>query len=112
MDLAVGGDQVERLRLGLENGVGIAAQDNDNVKVLEALVGLLEGDLGANDDTSIREDLGLSSSDGDIEGLGGYRGRKGQKSQVSKQSSFSRLEGTSSGSGSCGQALLPELLGS
>lgn len=32
---------------------------------------LLEGDLGADNDTSTGENLGLSSSNGDIKGLGG-----------------------------------------
>lgn len=72
LNLLVGGDEVEGLSIGFENVVVVAAEDNDNVKVLEALVGLLEGDLGADDDASPRENLRLSSGDGDVEGLGGY----------------------------------------
>lgn len=76
LNLAVGGDEVERLGLGLDDSVDVAADDNDDVKVIEALVGLLVGNLGTDDDTRVGEHLGLGSSNGNVEGFGGYRGRE------------------------------------
>lgn len=70
LDFAVGGDQVEGLSLGLEDGIAVATKDNNNVEILEAVMSLLEGDLGANNDTSTGENLRLSGGNGDIEGLG------------------------------------------
>lgn len=35
-------------------------------------MGFLEGNLGADNDSGIRENLGLVGSDGDVEGLGLY----------------------------------------
>lgn len=71
LDLAVFGNQVKGLGLGLEDGVAVAAENHNNVKVLKTLMGFFEGDLGTNYDTSTRENLGLSSSNGDLEGLCG-----------------------------------------
>lgn len=72
LDLTVGSDEVERLGLGLDDGFSIATNNNDNVEVLQALMGLLEGDLGTDDDTGIAKNLRLSGSNGNVEGLGGY----------------------------------------
>lgn len=73
LDLAVFGDQVKGLGLGLENGIAVTTKDDNDVKVLEAFMSIFEGDLRANNDTSTGENLGLSSSNGDLEGLGGCR---------------------------------------
>lgn len=64
-------DEAERLGVSLENLLGVAAEDDENVKVLEALVSLLEGDLGANNGTLLRENLGFVSDEGDLKGLAG-----------------------------------------
>lgn len=69
LDLAVFGNQVEGLGLGLEDGVAVAAKDHNNVEVLKTLMGFFEGDLRTNNDTSTGENLGLSSSNGDLKGL-------------------------------------------
>lgn len=71
LDLAVGRDEGKRLGLGLDDGLCISAKDDDNVKVLNALMGLFERDLRADNDTGSRECLGLIGSDGDVEGFGG-----------------------------------------
>lgn len=71
LDLAVFGNQVEGLGLGLEDGVAVAAKDHNNVKVLKTLMGFFEGNLRTNNDTSTGENLGLSSSNGNLEGLCG-----------------------------------------
>lgn len=42
LDLTVGRDEGKRLGLGLDDGLCISAEDDDNVKVLNALMGLLE----------------------------------------------------------------------
>lgn len=63
------GDEAEGLELLLDDLLGVAADDDKDIKVLEAVVGLLVGDLGADDDTLVRDDLGLRADDGDLEGL-------------------------------------------
>lgn len=70
LQLGEGSDEGERLGVSLDDLVAVAADDDENVKVAEALVGLLEGDLGANGDARVGDDLGLSSGDGNLEGLG------------------------------------------
>ncbi len=54
---------------GLEDGLRIASEDDENVKVLEALMSLLEGNLGTDDGALLRENLGLISDNGDLKGL-------------------------------------------
>lgn len=73
LNLAVRRDEVERLGLRLQDSISVATEDNNNIEILETLVGLLEGDLGADDDALTAQNLGLSSGDGDVEGLGGCR---------------------------------------
>lgn len=73
LDLAVFGNQVKGLGLGLEDGVAVTTEDDNNIKVLKAFMGILEGDLGANNDTSTGENLRLSSGNGDLKGFGGCR---------------------------------------
>jgi hypothetical protein len=64
------GDEASRLGLLLEDFGRVAAEDDEDVEFLESLVGLLEGDLGANDDALLRNDLGLSAGKGHLEGPG------------------------------------------
>lgn len=42
LELAVGGDEGKGLGLGLDDGLCISTQDDDNVKILKALMGLFE----------------------------------------------------------------------
>lgn len=63
-------NETKRLGFFLENLLSIAAEDDEDVKVLEALMGLLKGDLRADNGALARHDLGLLTSNGDIEGLG------------------------------------------
>lgn len=49
--------------------LGVTTNDDEDVKILKALVCLLVGDLGADDDTLVRDDLGLWANDGNLEGL-------------------------------------------
>lgn len=64
------GDETERLSLLLQHLLGVAADDDKDIEVLEAFVGLLVGDLGADDGTLLGENLGLGTNDGNFEGLG------------------------------------------
>lgn len=75
MKLREVGDEAQRLKLLLSNLLGVAADDDKDVKVLKALVSLLVGDLGADDDTLLREDLGLRADNGNLKGLGVWRRR-------------------------------------
>jgi hypothetical protein len=59
------------LLLGQDLG-RVAAQDDEDVKLLKALVGLPEGDLRAYYDTLAREHLGLGAGESDLEGLGSW----------------------------------------
>ena len=71
LELGVFVDKRKRLRFILENVAGVTANDNENVEVVEPLIGLLPVELGLDDNTLLREDLGLARSDGDLKGLGG-----------------------------------------
>lgn len=85
LSLAVSRNQVEGLGLVLQHGVGVAAEDDDDIKVLETLVSLLVGDLGADDDARVAQNFGLGTGNGDFEGLGFYMGtRKSANSCVTK----------------------------
>lgn len=75
LNRAVGRDEVEGFGLGLEDGIGVTTQDDQDIIVLQRGVGLLEGNLGADKDTRVRKDLRLSTSNGDVEGLGSYKER-------------------------------------
>lgn len=76
LQLDEGGNEGERFGISLDDLVAVAADDDEDVKLAEALVGLLEGDLGANGDARVGNNLGLSGRDGTLEGLGvcGVRG--------------------------------------
>lgn len=63
------GDEREGLELFSNDLLGVAADDDEDVKVLKALVSLLVGNLGANDNALVGDDLGLRTDDGDLEGL-------------------------------------------
>ena len=63
-------DETERLGLLVQDLLRVAAEDDENVKLLEAVVGLLEGDLRADEDALLGKDLGLGAGDGDFESLG------------------------------------------
>lgn len=64
-------DETERLGIGLEDRLRVAAEDDENVKVLEAVVGLLEGNLRTDNGTLLRENLGFISDNGDFKGFAG-----------------------------------------
>lgn len=66
-------DEAEGLGLLLENFLRVASEDDENVKVLEAIVRLLEGDLGADHDTLFGKNLGFIGGNGDFKGLGSCR---------------------------------------
>ena len=59
-----------------DNFLAVTTDDDEDIKILKALVCLLVGDLGANDDALVGEDLGLGANDGDLKGLVVYRKRK------------------------------------
>lgn len=63
-------DEPKWLLFLVEDLLGVAADDDENVEFLEALVGFLEGKLGVDDDALLGENLGLSASNGDFEGFG------------------------------------------
>ncbi|KAI6769097.1 hypothetical protein HG531_010201 [Fusarium graminearum] len=63
------GDQGEGLKLFGDNLLGVTTDDDEDIKVLKTVVCLLVGDLGANDDTLVRDDLGFGTDDGDLKGL-------------------------------------------
>jgi hypothetical protein len=71
LELREGIDQGEGFGAGLDDGGGAAADHDEDVKLLEAFIGLLEGDLRADDNALLRDDLGLGSSDGDFESTSG-----------------------------------------
>jgi hypothetical protein len=70
LKLRVGSDEAEGLGLLLYDLFSVAAEDDEDIEVVEALVGLLPRALGANDDALLGENLGLARSNGDLEGLG------------------------------------------
>lgn len=63
------GDEREGLELFGDDLLGVTTNDDEDVKVLKTFVSLLVGDLGANDDALVGDDLGLRTDDGDLEGL-------------------------------------------
>jgi hypothetical protein len=75
LQLRVGRDEVEGLGLILNDRLDIAADHHHDVEVREALVGLFERDLGADDDALVADDLGFAGGDGHLEGFGGCAGR-------------------------------------
>lgn len=80
LQLRVGLDQGKRLRLALERGIGVTADDDHDVEVIEALMGLFVCDLGINNDALLRQDLALGAGYGAFESLRCY---KVEKLQVS-----------------------------
>jgi hypothetical protein len=63
------GNEREGLEFLGDDLLGVTTNDDEDVKILKALVCLLVGDLGADDDTLVRDDLGLWANDGNLEGL-------------------------------------------
>lgn len=71
LELGEGSDERKGLIAGLDDRRGTSADDDKDVKVIEAAVGLLEGDLGTDDNTLLRDDLRLGSRNGALECPGG-----------------------------------------
>lgn len=63
------GNETKGFELLVKNLLGVAANDDKKVKVLEAIVGFLVGKLGADDGAGFRKDLGIGTNNGDVEGL-------------------------------------------
>ena len=64
------GDEASRLGLLLEDFGRVAAKNDEDIEFLESLVSLFEGDLGANDDALLGNDLRLGAGKGHLEGPG------------------------------------------
>lgn len=71
LEFGKGSDQGEGFGARLKDGSGSSTDDDEDVEVVEAVVSLLEGDLGADDNTLLRDDLGLGGRDGAFECPGG-----------------------------------------
>jgi hypothetical protein len=70
LEVRIGRDEAERLGLLLQGLVDVTADDDEDVKVVKAVPGLLPRALRANDDALLRKDRGFAGGDGDLEGLG------------------------------------------
>jgi hypothetical protein len=70
LEVRIGRDEAERLSLLLQGLVDVTADDDEDVEVVKAVLGLLPGALRANDDALLRKDRGFAGGDGDLEGLG------------------------------------------
>ena len=64
-------DEGKGLVLFLKDLGAVAAKNKKHVKFLETFVSLLVGNLRANDDALLGQDLGLGTGGGDLESLGG-----------------------------------------
>lgn len=73
LELREVGDQTERLQLLVDDLLRVATDNYKDIKIFKAVVGLFVSDLRANDDTLLRERVGLGANDGDFESLGVYR---------------------------------------
>lgn len=69
-------DESKRLVLFLKDFSAVASENDEHVELFEALVSLFVGNLRADNDALLRQNLGLSTSSGDFEGLGSYRQQK------------------------------------
>jgi hypothetical protein len=65
------GDETERLELLLDDLGRVATEDDEDIKLLKALVSLLERDLTADHDALLGEHLGLGASESNLKGFGG-----------------------------------------
>lgn len=72
LQLDKGRDEAQGLGVLLDDLVGVAAEDDEDVVVLQLLVGLLVGDLAGEGDVLAGEDGLLGAGDGAVEGLGLY----------------------------------------
>ena len=68
LELGKGVDELEGLGLLLDDGLDIAAEDDENVEIGQALVGLLPGHLRADENALVREDFGLAGGNGALKG--------------------------------------------
>lgn len=59
-------DEAEGFGFLRKDLLGVASKDDEDVKVLKTLMGILEGDLGVNHDALVGEHLGLRTSNGDL----------------------------------------------
>lgn len=69
LEIGKGRDQAKGLGVLGQDLLGVASKDDKNVKVVKALMGVLEGQLRTDHGSLSRENLGLGSSDGDFESL-------------------------------------------
>jgi len=70
LELRIGSDEAERFALLLQDLLAVSAEDDDDVKIVEALVSLFPRALRANEDALVREHLGFAACDRDVESLG------------------------------------------
>jgi hypothetical protein len=63
-------DDAERLKLLLKDLSRVASKDDENIKVLDARMGLFESDVGADLDALLRDGSGLGGRKGNLERLG------------------------------------------
>lgn len=67
-------DQAEGFLLFVEDILGVAADDDENIKILEALVCFLERELAVDDDALLGQGLFLGAGNSHFEGFGGCFG--------------------------------------
>lgn len=72
LELREVGDETEGFGLLGDNLLRVTTDDDEDIKVLEAFMGLLVVDLRADDSTLFGENLGLGANNGDFESLGVY----------------------------------------
>ena len=70
LEFGKGRDDGQGLGLGLQDGAAVTADDDEDIELVEALVRLLEGDLGVDHDTLVGDNLGLGSGNSAVEGSG------------------------------------------
>ena len=70
LELGKCSDDGHGLGLALQNAIAVTANDNEDIELLQALVGFLEGDLGVNYDALVGDNLGLGTSNGAVKGSG------------------------------------------
>ena len=73
------GNETERLELLLNDFLGVTTDDDKDIIVLEAVMGLLIGDLRTDNGARLREDLGLGANNGDFKSLGACEKDRGQR---------------------------------
>jgi len=70
LDLSEGQDQIKGLALVFDDLLDIAAENDEDVEVRQAVMGLLPGDLRSNNDALLGEDFRFASGNGDFESPG------------------------------------------